>query len=687
VHTATRLAALLPLASLLAVESAGATEVPDVGGKSLLIDITNTSIIDYHFNNRNDSGPAGTITSQDDDFYGEWLDRLNVQASWWRLRLGLRLDTALYYHTPNADTVAALVADQKLLIDEAAKKNGTPPELYPLAENTYATAFYEDLHTRYLRTIYPTKLFLGYTQPGVDVTVGDFYVQLGRGLVFSARKIDELGVDTTVRGVKAAADHDFGPVQLSGTIFAGQMNPLRVDEPSGRRLNGAGSPLFFGFPQDSPLQTYQITEPSLNSQNMYVPSKVVSVVEPASPTYLEDTAVGGRLELGTKYVQFAANTAVLLRKPATYATTDPSRAHNQILNTSGSINVPSIAQHGDLYLEVAGQQMRDGLAGEPDLSGYAVYGSGTITGGPVSVSLELKHYRNYFPLSANVNTITASEFSLLTYSQPPTVEPIYNEVISGGAPDVCITGGRARLDYRFNHELSAYAWLGRYTSWTEIPGLNLSNGCEISAQNQTNTWDTAAGFDLGFEEGKSHVKAWVGEHVSDDVAPHAGVELPENVEIYPFYHEGYLRYDVVFHLGGPFSLQMQGFHRHRYEPLSFVHAWMEGENYTALQWSPHLSAVFGFEYLTQDLCQPFRPGTLSEPARPATDVCKYFNGGVTWRSHGSGTGGPTQRAFEQVFDTVRAFVGQTRPAVRCVSGVCRTFPAFEGARLEITSRF
>jgi len=300
VHTATRLAALLPLASLLAVESAGATEVPDVGGKSLLIDITNTSIIDYHFNNRNDSGPAGTITSQDDDFYGEWLDRLNVQASWWRLRLGLRLDTALYYHTPNADTVAALVADQKLLIDEAAKKNGTPPELYPLAENTYATAFYEDLHTRYLRTIYPTKLFLGYTQPGVDVTVGDFYVQLGRGLVFSARKIDELGVDTTVRGVKAAADHDFGPVQLSGTIFAGQMNPLRVDEPSGRRLNGAGSPLFFGFPQDSPLQTYQITEPSLNSQNMYVPSKVVSVVEPASPTYLEDTAVGGRLELGTK---------------------------------------------------------------------------------------------------------------------------------------------------------------------------------------------------------------------------------------------------------------------------------------------------------------------------------------------------------------------------------------------------
>ncbi len=82
------------------------------------------------------------------------------------------------------------------------------------------------------------------------------------------------------------------PSSSAARSSAGQMNPLRVDEPSGRRLNGAGSPLFFGFPEDGPLQTYQITEPSLDSQGHYVPSRVVSVVVPASPTYLEDTAVG-----------------------------------------------------------------------------------------------------------------------------------------------------------------------------------------------------------------------------------------------------------------------------------------------------------------------------------------------------------------------------------------------------------
>jgi len=36
---------------------------------------------------------------------------------------------------------------------------------------------------------------------------------------------------------------------------------------------------------------------------------------------------------------------------------------------------------------------------------------------------------------------------------------------------------------------------------------------------------------------------------------------------------------------------------------------------------------------------------------------------------------------------VRAYVGQNRPALRCISGVCRQFPAFEGARLEAVVTF
>lgn len=201
---------------------------------------------------------------------------------------------------------------------------------------------------------------------------------------------------------------------------------------------------------------------------------------------------------------------------------------------------------------------------------------------------------------------------------------------------------------------------------------------------QTNIWDSASGVELGFERGRSHVKAWVGVRTSD-------TSIPEQTQgdvdpITAFYREGYLRYDIIKHLSGPFSLQLQGWHRHRWEPISFANPWTEGENYTALQWSPHLSAIFGFEYLIKDKCQPGLSSTLSAGARAERDACYYVNGGLQWRSAGVG-GGTSKKYIAQLFDGVGLFVGQRRGATRCVSGVCRTFPPFEGARLEITSRF
>jgi hypothetical protein len=704
-------AATLPLLATFAPGRAGAVEAL-IGGRPLDVDVTNTAVFDYHFNNRNDQNLD--VPRQADDFYGEWVDRLNVQASYWRFRLGVRLDAAVFFHALSRDDVAALIADQKPILDAAASRQaqqtgGDAAQIGAKLRSDYANSFYEELHARYRRALYPAKLFLGYSQPGVDVTVGDFYVQLGRGLVFSVRKIDELAVDTTVRGVKVVADHSFGDVRLAGTAFAGQMNPLRVDETSGRRLNGAGSPLFFAFPGAGDMRTYDVVT---------VPGKVLDVLTLPQPSYLEDTAAGGRIEVGTRRFSVAGNAAVLLRRNNAAAqadciakaggsdtvragldltvgrcaslypdfkTTDPSKEHDRIVNVSGSINVPSILGHGDFYFEGAGQQMGAGhYAATKDLAGYALYAAGSVNAGPVSVSLEGKHYRNFFPLSAHIDTQTpgsgAPEFALVTYSQPPTAEPIYAEVVRGGSPGVCVTGGRARIDYRFNREASVYGWLGRYASWSEVP-LPIDNGCTISRETQTNTWDAAVGADLGFERGKTHMKAWVGARTTDYADP-----TNATAGTLAFYHEGYVRYDIVKHLAGPFSLQLQGFHRHRYEPLGpHENTWTEGENYTALQWSPHFAAIFGYEYLVKEQCQPGRSATLGQGARAEKSVCHFVNGGLQWRSAGSGAG--VGKAFAQLFDTVGVFVGQRRAALRCVSGVCRQFPPFEGARLEITSRF
>lgn len=698
--------AFLPLSLLATLAPARASAVEtQLAGKPLVVEVTNTSVINYRFNNRNTAD--GNISTVLDDDYGEWLDRLNLQVSWWKLRAGIRVDGATFFATPGAERIRALATvaqPDATLLDKRLD---------------YENQLYGNLHTRFLRAYYPSKLFVGFAQPGVDLTVGDFYAQLGRGLVFSARKIDELAVDTTVRGVKVVADHDFGGFRLAGTFFIGQMNPLRIDEQSGRRLHGDGSPLFFGFPKAGDLSTFQYPPPGESSTG-----KPLLVTQLGAPNYLEDTVLGAHVEGGTKDFVIGGNTSVLARTshtedflrcihgdgvnddnsiescrhrfPEFSSNNNPALGHNTIVTYSGSVSFPSIAKHGDLYVEVAGQNLRDGhlsqtmagapLVKQPDSGGHAVYASASINAGPVAISLEGKSYRSFFPLSGNIDTnnksFGAPEYSLIAYNQVPTVEPIYTEPVSGGSPQVCIDGGRGRVDYRFDRGTSVYAWLGRYTSWTELPGPNAA-ACTVSESTRTNTWDTAVGLDLVLEEGKSHVRAWVGARTTDHPASAEPGEAP--TEAATFYREGYVRYDFVKHLTDRFSLQMQGFHRRRYDPFSYSHAWTEGENYTALQWSPRFSAVFGYEYRHKTGCRPDYHD--AKGLHLGADFCHYLNGGITFRAKLGEQGTPAERVFGRIFDTVSVFVGQRRGATRCVSGVCRAFPPFEGAKLEITSRF
>ena len=679
-----------------------------MGGEPVTIDVTNTSIGAYHFDNRNTR--PGNALSRVDDNYGEHLDRLNIQAGWWRFRAGVRIDSALYFNVPSntklRQLAAADAADLKALgID-------------PGSLNDRANDYYRELNTRFVPTYYPSKLFATYMQKGIEATVGDFYAQLGRGLVFSVRKIDELAIDTTIRGGKVVVDRRFGDLQAGATVFAGQLNPLRIDEASGRRLNGGNSPLFFAFPRARDFQYYAITSADGQAQ---------SVVDPARPNYLEDTVYGGHVELGGTVAKLGANVSVLSRKSFTesylacsrvcspsdtncqsrcasefpdFSQTDASRLHNLIQTFSGTLSIPSIAKTADAYVEIAGQRLKNGhvteidatgvaSSREPDISGYAVYANVNVRKGPVTLSLEGKHYRRFFPLSANIDLVTpgfrGAEYSVLGYNQVPTAEPIYVEQL--GSPNVCMTGGRARGDYRFSPHVLAYGWVGRYSSRTEInPTNNLcdraydnATGKERAqtaqelAENTSNTWDTAVGSEILFDRGRSHSFAWIGARLTDRevaaVSPVAG-------ETSTFYREGYIRYDVVKHLAGPYSLQVQGFHRHRYQPQEFGEPWNEGENYTALQWSPHFAGIVGYEYLAKTGCRP-----RADADSPDIKICHFMSGGLQWRS------AQPNSAIERLFDTVNLFIGQRRGAIRCVSGVCRQFPPFEGARIEIVSRF
>lgn len=660
-------------ATVTVVTPAHAVDIYDVGGETLTLDVSNTTELSYHFDNRNDAPVDATNQNlvpaeHVDDRYGEWLNRLYVRAFYWRLTFGLRLDSAVYI-----DPMTRADA-QDLIVTELGR-----------ADLNLENRFARELHSRYSSVVYPAKLWLNYSEPGLDATAGDFYAQLGRGLVFSVRKIDEIGVDTTVRGLKVSADHSVGDFRVAGMAFGGQLNPMRIDLPTGRILTGSGSPMFFLFPEASDFQYYS------------APTDPAATVDRARPGYLEDTAVGTHLEAGSDDILFGVNAAALVRqsnsadqlrcrdfegRPAddclaefpSFSTPDASRGHDQINNLSGSVTIPPIADILDGYVEVAGQHQSDGRvfavdsAGNPadredSLSGYAVYANVNISAGPVTATLEGKHYRSFYPLGANIDTASpgfgAPEFSIVTYSQPPTAESVYVEPIN--APDICNTGGRSKVDVRFNRNAMLFGWLGHFTSFSEIDPTNRE--CATGDELRTDTWDTAGGLKLDVEEGKTHAWAWAGVRFNDRAEPAVNnALLPFESSV--FYREQYVRYDAHKHLAGDFSLSSLGFHRRRYEPTILIEPWHEGENYLALDWAPHLSFVFGYEYQT-------RPGFPTH----------YFSGAIEYRSKSDET------VWHQIADTVRLFAGQRRAAQRCVGGTCRIFPAFEGAKLELVSKF
>jgi hypothetical protein len=682
--------------TLLASRTAWAIDVevppcetdPDTGEETcetLTIDISNTTEIGWHFDNRNvTTGELPTTLKPEehvDDHYGEWLNRLYLRLFYWKLSLGARVDSAVYFATLDRQDA------QDLIVQELGA-----PRL------TLENAFAAELHSRYTSLVYPAKLWLGFKHEGFEATVGDFYEQLGRGLVFSVRKIDEVGIDTTVRGAKLTYKEDFDDVVLDVAAFGGQLNPIRIDFATGRILHGSGSPVFFGYPEVADF-TYYVPTFSPGERETYD-----AITERAKPSYLEDNVVGGGIAIGPSQVQFGANTAFLFRQGNSeelqrciaalpddpneadlrdlcraenpdFGVPEATRAHDQIRNFSGTINVPPIDGVADFFVEVAGQQQTDGRVNaiapdgstvrEEDLWGYAVYANANIRGGIFAATIEGKHYHAFFPLGANINynasdrAFGAREYNVVTYSRPPTAESIYIETL--GARDNCVSGGRGRLDANLTSELNVYGWLGYFVSWAEIDTNN--NTCAYEAELQTNTVDMAAGTEINVEGGESHYWGWIGARLTDREEP---IPLPSGGETSVFYREGYARYDVTQHLGGDFSLSLLGNARRRFEPDQLVEAWWEGENLLALNYNPHLSFIFGYEYQT-------RPGE-GLPTH-------YFNGAIQWRAKSNDTW------WGQLFDSARLFIGQRRSALRCVGGVCRVFPAFEGAKLEIVSRF
>lgn len=609
------------LALACASSDALALDLPEVGGAPLKLDVTATSIAAQRFSAREGEKP-------EDQGYFMWLNRLNLVLGWKKLTLGARIDSSLYALRP--EDRAHDPSERATLVNDGS--------------------------TRYRDSLYPAKLWLTYKDKGVEVTAGDSYVQFGRGLVLSMRKVDELGVDTTLFGGKATLQSD----PFAVTFVAGVANPSRVDEPTGRAL----------FPS-RPVPQIGAFQPV-----------------PAQPLFGSDRLVGAQIQAGRGLPVVASTHAVRLTKCAPYrydgegdiiedpfdapfgTCEEPSRstwlselpatnlnpvlANPDTINAGQSIEVPSLWGHGSLYLEGAVQRRSPMTPDDEHTQGNALYASLVTTGGPIANTLEVKSYRNFFPLTGSVNITRASAFSNIAYSMPPTVEPITSDTMFGSF-NVCVTGARDRFDYRFSPGFLAYGTFGYFVTRSEaVTGTcdRLGRSTSPLPEESTNyVSDASTGVEVLFDKDRSTLFANVsGRH-----------DIKETGE--PYYRELAVQYSLSKHIEGPYSFELSGRHRLRVQESENIRGesyagepWWEGEHQNALKIAPKWVISQGFEYTT----------FVGLPTY-------YINGGVLYKFTGD--------------SNIRVYAGQNRGGVRCVSGVCRMFPAFSGARAELTLRF
>lgn len=620
---------LLGLPVLLSAGSARALDLPTVKDKPVTLDVTETTILAQHFNARADEGEL-----PQDQGYGTWINRLNTALKWDHFTLGLRLDSSVYWARP----------EDRTYTDVRDKRNAI-----------------SDGSSRFRDAIYPSKIWLTYKAPGIEVVAGDAYVQFGRGLTLSARKIDELGIDTTVRGGKVQIQKD--PIAL--TLVAGLMNPNRFEDAQGRSLL---MPKKISFEPSSP-------------QPMFGSDRVVGAEIQAGR--------GGPVILSTRAVRFtrcapfqydalgntkydkglqdgSANFLSSLDSPMGSCDPvdsqswlsslpngiSPNIRSSEVVLGGQSLEIPNLFGVGNLYVEGAIMRYEGQSAQSKNTEGTALYGSFTTKTGFITHTLEGKSYHNYYPVQAAVDATRAIQFANVTYTSQPTTELITQDSMFGFF-NGCVDGGRMRSDARLRKNFLLYGAVGYYISKNEEVGGGCDRFGKSLSKNPddvtTQIWDVMTGLEWRFDADRSYLFASTG--VRDD----------EKFSGFAYYREKHVEYTFTKHLFNQYSLELTGRHRIRWQEGENKRddaeaEWHEGENYTAFKIAPKWVLSHGFEYTTR----------VGAPTY-------YNNGSLLYRITES--------------SNLKVLVGQQRGGIKCVSGVCRNFPPFEGARAELTMRF
>lgn len=522
------------LAALLASRQGTAESVPaqpDVAVTSSAehmrpsVEVTSTTVSGWHAN-----GPG----------YGDLFERLNMTGTIGATQVGLRLDTATFMRPPS-DAV----------------------------EDRYSLE----------------KTWLTWTGRSVDLVAGDSYISFGRGLSLSLRKVDELGLDTTIRGAKVLLHGD----RLGGMLALGITNVQNVEEATGKSIDD--------------------------------PRDIVAA------TRLELTLPGG-------VTGGAHGSAIAFDSPVSLAAGE--RYFDRYFQGGPTIDAPRLTDWLSVYAEGVAQVRRTSAEkGAP--SGYGVYGAASADFGYVAVLVEGKAYGDLSPVKPRVDR---PEFAMIAYNNPPTAERLLQLLEN---PQRDIAGGRIRGEWRATPNLSVFMNYGLF-----YDAQGYSDPAVVGVVRPGLIHDPYGGIEARTPDGRSWVSASVGSRL---------VVLDQRKTLVR--QDSHLEIDGALTLGGRWSATLHALddERLKYESALLDRRFREGSVLVGLRRAQWGGIAAGYDYTT-DSTQPRRD---------------YWNANAEWNVTDS--------------SSLRVLAGATRGGLRCVSGVCRTFPPFEGIKVSITLRF
>ncbi len=512
------------------------------------IQLSEALLASYHLDNGNIAPKGSPAYDPTGNNYVDWLNKLQLDASWGDFTAALRVDSALFGNTP-----VALASDVKLT---------------------------QLLKNRYGSRVDFEKVFLTWSSRYLDVTLGDTYATYGRGLVLALRKVDEFGIDTTVRGLNATA-HVGG---FTINALGGWSNIVNVDPATGR------------------------TAPDPN-----------------------DVILGARAEyrfgkwftpgFDVSHVIYAQNSV----------STGTNASHDTVTSLSGTLEFPHLGKFGNLYAELAGQRR---VTSGTELWTTAFYASGSAYVGRLTLLLEFKDYRDYSPIPTSLDPSAAPEFWLSDfYTAAPTLERVQQLVLNNSN----IAGAHVRASYKVNPNAVLFFSMAGF----------------VDRSYQTEIYDPYAGAELRWNDGASRA-SFSGGYRRNQYA--AGSVDPGN----PFQTSWHVELDVNQHLTGPYSVELNALHlahRDRSGP-TYLPYHFEGQAYLSFKRAEDWSVALGYEYFT---------------SQPDTIRSNYLNVGGSWH--------PLKNLL------VRGLIGGQRAGIKCVNGVCRNYPGFDGARLEVVAKY